>query len=99
MPATLHVHVPLHCYCSPHTDPTLLHTSIKQQETGTFIYHATAICINKKNIHQMPHMSHVKITQCLGTIQWGKYANIYAKLELAAMSNAYTDTGQISQKQ
>ena len=56
-PDILHIYVPLHCYCSLHIDPTLLHISVKKKKKQivTLIYHATATCANNKDPLQMPH--------------------------------------------
>ena len=45
MPATLHTYVPLHCYCSLHTDSTLLHISVRKQQTVTCACHVIAIYV------------------------------------------------------
>ena len=49
-------YVPLHFYCILHIEPTLLHTSIENQWTETFIYHTTAKYVLKTN---MPFKYHV----------------------------------------
>ena len=74
MPATLHVYVPLHLYCSLHINSPLLYTSINNQVTATFIYHSIAKYVPPKictsNATNMPY---AQITLHAFV---GKYANI-----------------------
>ena len=52
MPATFHIHVPLHVYCSLHIDPKPLHSSKIQQKCNfnlpcyCHVYPSNAICPN-----------------------------------------------------
>ena len=53
MPATLHIYAQLHCYCSLHIDPTLLHIQIKNNNNKTrnyypYLPHYCHIWTNKK---------------------------------------------------
>ena len=59
MSATLHMDVPLYCYCSLHIDPTLLHKQIKNQQNATLTYHAIAIHGPRRN---MPLKCHMYVT-------------------------------------
>ena len=45
MAISLHIYIPVHYYCSLHTDPTLLHIAVNKQQTATFTYHAIAIYV------------------------------------------------------
>ena len=49
MPTIAHV-CPTELYCSLHINPTLLHTSTKNQSTETFIYHTTAKYMSSANM-------------------------------------------------
>ena len=50
IPTTLYMYVPLHCYCSLHIEPILLHISAKKQQTVIFNYHAIGIYVPAKNM-------------------------------------------------
>ena len=56
MSATLHIYVPMHIYYSLHTDPTLLHNSVKKQQNLTLINHTIAINMPAINIPLTCHM-------------------------------------------
>ena len=50
IPDTLHIYVPLHFYCSLHTDPTIT------KQTATFIYYAIVIDVPATNMPLKYHM-------------------------------------------
>ena len=55
MPTTLHIYVPLHFLCTLFIDPTLLHQSVKKQQTATFIYQPTVIYVPATNMTPYCH--------------------------------------------
>ena len=77
IPATLHIFISLHFYCSLCTDPpTTAHIHQKINKL-TFVYHTTAnyVPIHKYAL-QMPNKCHT--SKLLDEHQWGKCTNIHA---------------------
>ena len=76
----LQIYVPLHCYYSLHMVPTSLHISLKKGQTAMFILYSIVIFVPPT---YMP-------IKCHSQINWyayiGKYANLYAWHELAAIT-------------
>ena len=85
MPATSHMYVPLHKYCSLHVDPTLLYTLVKNINKLTFIYHNMAMYVLATNMHLKCH----RYAQYANYINfmWEKYFSIYTSNELSVINN------------
>ena len=58
MPATQHINVTLHCYCSLHIDSLVLHMSVEKQQTATFSYQAITIHVPAINMPLKCHTCH-----------------------------------------
>ena len=92
-PATLHIYVPLHFFCSLHIDPILMHASIKCQQTTTFICNTTPKYVPVTNVPlkcyicQMP-----KLRMCISDGNMPIYMPHMSSLTLAMWQGAlYTD--------
>ena len=75
MPATLHIYVPLHFYCSLHIDLTLLHTiNVKINELQhIFTIILQSMCMQLICPSNATKMSYVQNTHCASM---RRYANI-----------------------
>ena len=75
-------HVPLHCYCSLHINPTLLQMSIRKQQTVIFISCHIVIYVlakNKSTKSILPDM-HILVG----------FTNVYATYEVTCYYNHHT---------
>ena len=86
MPVTLHMYVPMHYYCGPHTDPTLLDIQVqKKKQSIISTSNIFAKCARKKYAPQMPYICH---TCKLVHVQiQDNYISIYALHELKAINS------------
>ena len=97
MSAILHIYVPMHFFPSLHIDPTLLHTSVKNQLSVTFIFHSTVELLSGtnmppkcQNVYHMPKLLKVH--------QWGKCANIYATYEVTPTDDVASHCTQMTMR-
>ena len=96
MPATSHMYVLLHYYCSLHVDLILLHiksnnNNINNKIQLLFAKLSSYSCQKKKYAPQMPYICH--IYQLLNVHIYDNYVSIYASYELSAINNMTWSTG------
>ena len=75
MPVTLHIHVPLHYFCSLHIEPTLLRISVKRKKKCPMLLPHTC----QQEICHIPKLLNVHL--------WGKNANVYVTYEVAPIND------------
>ena len=84
MSTTLYIHVPLHCCCRLHIEPTLLHTLVKNKKLYYFFTMLLPYMCQQQVCLLKAHICHM--WKLVNVHQWVKYVNIYAKYELPAIS-------------